>query len=80
MEALKLFFVYSHRDGGLRDELEAHLTLLKRQEIIDTWHDRKITAGTELDSAIDANLREADIVLLLVSADFMASDYCYGEN
>ncbi len=80
MEALKLFFVYSHRDGGLRDELEAHLALLKRQEIIDTWHDRKITAGTELDGAIDANLREADIVLLLVSADFMASDYCYGRE
>jgi TIR domain len=72
-----LFFSYSHRDEALRDQLETHLTMLKRQGFIETWHDRRITAGEPLDRAISANLESADIVLLLVSPDFLASDYCY---
>src|SRR5215211_4186681 len=51
--------------------------MLKRQGFIETWHDRRITAGEPLDRAISANLETADIVLLLVSPDFLASDYCY---
>ena len=72
-----LFFSYSHKDEDLRNELEVHLSALKRQGIISTWHDRRITAGTELDGAIDRNLNSADIILLLVSPDFINSDYCY---
>lgn len=72
-----LFFSYSHHDEGLRDQLEKHLTMLKRQGFIETWHDRRITAGERVDTAISANLESADIVLLLVSPDFLASDYCY---
>ena len=72
-----LFFSYSHRDEGLRDQLEIHLAMLKRQGFIETWHDRRITAGEPLDQSISANLEHADIVLLLVSPDFLASDYCY---
>jgi hypothetical protein len=72
-----LFFSYSHRDEALRDQLETHLAMLKRQGFIETWHDRRITAGERLDQAISANLEKADIVLLLVSPDFLASDYCY---
>ena len=41
------------------------------------WSDRQITAGTEWATAIDKNLERADVILLLVSADFLASDYCY---
>ncbi|MGK2906301.1 MAG: toll/interleukin-1 receptor domain-containing protein [Desulfuromonadales bacterium] len=73
----KVFFSYSHRDEELRDELEKHLSILKRQGFIETWHDRRITAGEELSREIDQNLETADVVLLLVSADFLASDYCY---
>src|SRR5258708_2897532 len=51
--------------------------MLKRQGFIETWHDRRITAGEPLDRAISANLETADIVLLLVSPDFLASDYSY---
>jgi len=51
--------------------------LLKRQGVIDVWHDRKITAGQEWANAIDENLEAAHLILLLVSADFLASDYCY---
>jgi TIR domain len=72
-----LFFSYSHRDEAIRDQLETHLAMLKRQGFIETWHDRRITAGEALDAAINANLERADIVLLLVSPDFLASDYCY---
>lgn len=74
---LDLFYSYSHRDEDLRDELAKHLALLERRKIIRSWHDRKITAGNEWADKIDANLEVADIVLLLVSSDFIASDYCY---
>lgn len=73
----KLFFCYSHCDETLRNELEVHLSMLKRQGFLETWHDRRILAGEEFDKAIDKNLEEADIILLLVSSDFLASDYCY---
>lgn len=73
----KLFFSYSHKDEALRDELEVHLSMLKRQGLIESWHDRKILAGDELDGQIDAQLEVADVVLLLVSPDFLASNYCY---
>lgn len=74
---IKIFFSYSHVDEKMRNELEKHLVMLKRQGVISTWHDRKITAGSELDSEIDENLKDADIILLLVSVDFLSSDYCY---
>ena len=74
---IKLFFSYSHKDEALRDTLATHLKLLERQKVIDAWHDRKIGAGAEWKNAIDENLEDADIILLLVSADFLASDYCF---
>lgn len=72
-----LFFSYSHADEDLRNKLEVHLAMLKHQGIIDTWHDRRIPAGDDLDSAISAQLDIADVILLLVSSDFLASRYCY---
>ena len=74
-QALEVFFSYAHRDEVLRDELVKHLSLLQHQGVITAWHDRKITAGTEWAGAIDAHLQSAQIILLLVSADFMASAY-----
>lgn len=71
-----LFFSYSHKDESLRDQLETHLAGLKRQGLISAWHDRRITAGHEFGPAIDENLDAADVILLLVSPDFIASDYC----
>jgi len=73
----RLFYSYSHRDDKLRDELEAHLKLLHRQGLINPWNDRCIAAGDEWKGKIDDNLEEADIILLLISVDFIASDYCY---
>jgi internalin A len=76
-QAARLFYSYSHKDESLRNELETHLKLLQRQGLIETWHDRDIDAGDEWKRKIDDNLERADIILLLVSADFIASDYCY---
>jgi len=73
----KLFFSYCHVDEALRDRLEKHLSMMKNQGLIETWHDRGIMAGDDLDTSIDANLESADIVLLLVTADFLASKYCF---
>jgi hypothetical protein len=73
----KLFFSYCHADEALRDRLETHLALMKNQGLIEPWHDRAITAGSDVDAAIDVNLERADVILLLVSADFNASRYCF---
>ena len=74
---ITLFYSYSHKDEALRDQLETALIMLKRQGVILDWHDRRIEAGTEWDGAIRKNLDEAGIILLLVSADFVASRYCW---
>ncbi len=76
-QAKAVFFSYAHEDEWLRDELETHLKLLQRQGIISTWHDRKLLPGGDWDGEIDARLERAEIILLLVSADFLASDYCW---
>jgi internalin A len=77
LAAISLFYSYSHKDETLRNELETHLKLLQRQGLINTWHDRQIEAGEEWKQKIDDNLERANIILLLVSANFIASDYCY---
>src|SRR3546814_935489 len=74
---ISVFVSYSHKDESLREELETHLAMLKRRGVIDVWHDRRISPGTELDGAIDAALERAQAIILLVSPDFLASDYCY---
>ena len=75
--ALRVFISYAHEDDGMRKELVKHLALLQREHLIEKWDDRQIEGGQPWAGAIDANLEAADIVLLLVSASFLASDYCY---
>jgi CheY-like chemotaxis protein len=75
--ALKVFFCYSHRDEQMRDRLDAHLSTLKHMWIVQTWHDRKISVGEEWDKSIDRYLKTADLILLLISPDFLRSEYCY---
>jgi hypothetical protein len=72
-----VFFSYSHEDEGHRDQLEKQLAMLKRQGVIETWHDRRIGPGRDFVRAIDERINKDQIILLLVSADFLASDYCY---
>jgi tetratricopeptide (TPR) repeat protein len=77
MEPKKIFISYSHKDEDLRKELEKHLQILKRDGLIKIWKDRCITAGSEFKNRIDDNLKDSHIILLLVSSDFISSDYCY---
>jgi cellulose biosynthesis protein BcsQ len=71
----KLFISYSHKDEKLLNELLTHLFVLQRQGIIESWTDRLIPAGGEWKEGISARLEEADLILLLVSSDYLASDY-----
>ncbi len=74
---IEVFYSYSHKDEELRDQLETHLSTVKRLGLIKSWHDRKIGPGEEWAREIDTRLKTAHIILLLISADFLASDYCY---
>ena len=72
-----VFFSYSHANETQRDQLEMHFAMLKREGLIETWHDRRLNAGDEFDSGIKAELERADIILFLVSPEFLASKYCF---
>jgi TIR domain len=74
----EIFVCYAHEDELLLKKLEQHLSLLRRQGIITTWYDRQINAGTPWEKEIRKHLDSAHIILLLISPDFMDSDYCYG--
>jgi TIR domain-containing protein/3-keto-disaccharide hydrolase len=79
--AVKIFFCYAHEDEALLNKLKARLIPLQRDGLVDVlWHDRDISAGTEWEREIDTHLNSAQIILLLISPDFMASDYCYGKE
>ena len=73
-----LFYSYAHEDEPLRDELQGHLKLLERRGLLAPWHDRQIVPGADWAAAIDANLQGAELVLLLLSKDFIESDYIMG--
>lgn len=77
---VKVFISYAHRDEDFRLELETHLSGLRRQKLIDAWNDRKIEPGQEWAGEIDDALNQAQIILLLVSADFINSDYCHDKE
>ena len=76
--AWRVFYSYSHKDADLRERLGTYLAPLKQQLKISEWHDRKIEPGANWDTEINDQLDSADLILLLLSADFLASEYCFG--
>lgn len=76
-EPVTLFYSYAHEDEELRRQLDKHLNLLQRHGYLSTWYDGDIHAGDDRAKKIYTYLESAQIILLLVSADFLASDYCY---
>jgi hypothetical protein len=80
IDPLEVFASYSHIDEAMHNELAKHLKPLEREGVIRSWHDRKITAGREFGTAIDNVLEKAKIILLLISPDFVASDYCWSRE
>src|SRR5262249_438452 len=73
--SVELFYSYAHRDSLLCEELRMHLTALKRSGLIRDWYDHKIEPGSEWSVEIQEAMDRAGIILLLVSADFVASNY-----
>lgn len=76
-ERVSIFVSYAHADKRLKLKLMKHLRTLERDRLVSVWHDRLIAAGSEWKGVIDRNLETARVVLLLISADFVNSDYCY---
>lgn len=74
---MKVFISYSHEDESYMRQLNKHLTMLKRKGSITSWSDRKIIPGKEWCGEIDENIESSSIILLLVSSDFINSNYCY---
>ncbi len=75
---IEVFYSYADADESLRVELDKHLSQLRHDGLITTWHKRQIVGGIDWTKTLDRHLNTASIILLLVSADFIASDYCYG--
>jgi methylase of polypeptide subunit release factors len=73
---LRIFFAYAHADEELRDKLDSHLAALKHEGRVEVWHDRRISPGYDWRLEIGRELETADIILLLVSASFLDSDFC----
>ncbi|MBA2393713.1 MAG: TIR domain-containing protein [Ktedonobacteraceae bacterium] len=74
----RIFLVFAHEDQAFRDEINKHLTALQRNETIDNWHEYKIHGGYSPQKVDDEHLNQADIIVLFISQNFIASDYCYG--
>lgn len=77
-KAVSIFVCYAREDEDLRRELERHLALMQRQGVIDVWHDMMINPGEEWEPAIKAHITRAQVILILVSPDLIASDYIFG--
>src|SRR5689334_6633413 len=77
---VEVFCSYVHADEAWLRRLETHLSLLKRQGLISLWHDRLLVPGTDWAKTIDTHLETASVILLLVSADFFASDTAMGSR
>ncbi|MCL5742300.1 MAG: TIR domain-containing protein, partial [Acidobacteria bacterium] len=74
----KVFISYSSRDARQHDELTVRLKPLRSEGLVETWSDRCLVAGEEWDKTIRRELEEADVIVLLWSAQFEASDYIQG--
>ncbi len=78
IKPIKVFISYAHKDEAYKNELITHLSILKRQGYITEWTDRKIKLGNDWKKEINNSINTSEIILLLISPDFIASDYCYG--
>lgn len=74
---IRIFISCAREDSGFLERLEEHLSALKRQRLVTTWHTRQLSGGSEWAREIDENLKVADLILLLISPAFVASDYCW---
>lgn len=78
--ALRVFISYSHRDGGILERLRVHLAMLEREGEVETWDDRDIRAGDQIDQTIESAHDNSTVFIPIVSPDFLASSYCYEQE
>lgn len=74
---LNVFISYSHKDEAHVDELKKHLVTLRQRDIVADWYDRELISGDSLDEELRSKLTNSDLVLFIISVDFLASWYCY---
>ncbi len=74
---IKVFIAYARKDEALLTKLRTQLRILERTKLIEVWYDGEIDAGQDWEAAIKNALHNANIILLLISADFLNSDYAY---
>ncbi|MHA6287236.1 toll/interleukin-1 receptor domain-containing protein [Maricaulis sp. CAU 1757] len=74
---MRAFLSYAHEDERYKAQILKHLALMKREGLIDVWHDREIRVGQDIGNTIDANLESADLFIALISSDFLSSEYCF---
>ena len=75
--SIKVCCCYAHKDQEMLEHLKTHLAPLQRQGRIILWSDTDLDPGDEWEKALHQHLESADIILLLISPDFIQSDYCY---
>ena len=74
----QIFYSYAHEDDELRKKLVTFLGPLRQQKRITEWHDRKVEPGALWDKEIRGELSQANLILFLLSPEFLDSDYCFG--
>lgn len=74
---VRLFYSYSHKDEDYRVEFENQLRSLRNQGWVEDWHDRMLVPGQNWEREIDKRLFSSDLILLLISVNFISSDYCW---
>lgn len=79
-KGVKCFISYSHKDSRMCERFRNHLDALVRLYEFENWYDGMIPAGGNIDKEVAKNLKDSDIVFLLISPDFIASDYCYSKE
>jgi hypothetical protein len=80
MPSIEVFCCYARRDKPHLDDLKTHLIVLQRQGLITIWNDTDISPGSNWEEEVEKHLNTAHIILLLISADFIASEYCYSKE
>ena len=74
---IEVFISYSEEDERFKKQLETHLVMLRREGMIRPWHSQQIEAGQEWEQETASHIDSAQIILLLVSSSFLASDQLY---
>ena len=77
---LRLFLSYAHEDRNILEELRKHLAPLRHEQVVTDWYDRELVPGQSWNHRIQEQLESSHLVLVIVTADFVASDYAYGQE